>query len=250
MSIKMKELPESERPYEKLEMYGANMLSNAELLAIIIKCGTKEDSSVALAQKILNIKKINKEKNLNFLQELSIEELTNIKGIGKVKAMQIVATCELAKRMSKPVNSMKIVLKNTNDVAKLLMEELKNEKREIAKLLMLNSKNILIRIVDIALGGGNFANIEPKIILREPIQIGAQKIILVHNHPSGDPTPSKEDDRMTDRIYEAADILGIQLVDHVIIGNDVFTSIYKSRNEDSSKNCIEQIGFKGINFNN
>ncbi len=250
MSIKMKELPESERPYEKLEMYGANMLSNAELLAIIIKCGTKEDSSVALAQKILNIKKINKEKNLNFLQELSIEELTNIKGIGKVKAMQIVATCELAKRMSKPVNSMKIVLKNTNDVAKLLMEELKNEKREIAKLLMLNSKNILIRIVDIALGGGNFANIEPKIILREPIQIGAQKIILVHNHPSGDPTPSKEDDRMTDRIYEAADILGIQLVDHVIIGNNVFTSIYKSRNEDSSKNCIEQIGFKGINFNN
>lgn len=250
MSIKMKELPESERPYEKLEMYGANMLSNAELLAIIIKCGTKEDSSVALAQKILNIKKINKEKNLNFLQELSIEELTNIKGIGKVKAMQIVATCELAKRMSKPVNSMKIVLKNTNDVAKLLMEELKNEKREIAKLLMLNSKNILIRIVDIALGGGNFANIEPKIILREPIQIGAQKIILVHNHPSGDPTPSKEDDRMTDRIYEAADILGIQLVDHIIIGNNVFTSIYKSRNEDSSKNCIEQIGFKGINFNN
>ena len=251
MSIKMKELPESERPYEKLEMYGASMLSNAELLAIIIKCGTKEDSSVALAQKILNIKGINKEKKLNFLQELSTEELTNIKGIGKVKAMQIVATCELAKRMSKPVNSMKIVLKDTNDVAKLLMEELKNEKREIGKLLMLNSKNVLIRIVDIALGGGNFANIEPKIILREPIQIGAQKIILVHNHPSGDPTPSEEDDRMTDRIYEAADILGIQLVDHVIIGNNAFSSIYKCRKKDTSKiNNIEQIGFKGINLNN
>lgn len=235
MSIKMKELPESERPYEKLEMYGANTLSNSELLSIIIKSGTKEDSSVVLAQKILNLKGTNKEKNLNFLYEISIEELTKIKGIGKVKAIQIIATCELAKRMSKPVNSMKIVLKSTNDVAKLLIGELKDEKREIAKLLMLNSKNVLLRIVDIALGGGNFANIEPKIILREPIQIGAQKIILVHNHPSGDATPSKEDERMTDRIYEAADILGIQLLDHVIIGNNQYTSIYKYKADRNNK---------------
>lgn len=250
MSVKMKELPESERPYEKLEMYGAGQLSNSELLSIIIKCGTKEDSSVALAQKILNLKGINKEKKLNFLYEISIEDLTKIKGIGKVKAIQIVATCELAKRMSKPVNSMKIVLKNTSDVAKLLMEELKNEKREIAKLLMLNSKNILLRIVDIALGGGNFANIEPKIILREPIQIGAQKIILVHNHPSGDSTPSEEDNRMTDRIYEAADILGIQLVDHIIIGDNQYTSIYKYKMENKRIYEKPQIGFKGINSKN
>lgn len=246
MSLKIKELPESERPYEKLEMYGANMLSNSELLAIIIKCGTKEDTSVALAQKILNLKGIRGEKNLNFLQDLSIEELTQIKGIGKVKAIQIVATCELAKRMSKPVNSMKKVLKRTKDVADLLMEELKNEKREVAKLLMLDSKNTLLRIIDIALGGGNFATMEPKIILREPIQIGAQKIILVHNHPSGDPTPSKEDYRMTDRIYEAADIIGIQLLDHVIIGNNTFESIFKLKKEDNTNN-IEQVGFKGIN---
>ena len=91
MSIKMKELPESERPYEKMEMYGSASLSNSELLAIIIKCGTKEDTSVGLAQKILKLKGISKEKDLSFLQELSIEELTQIKGIGKVKAMQIIA---------------------------------------------------------------------------------------------------------------------------------------------------------------
>lgn len=250
MSLKMRELPESERPYEKLEMYGANMLSNSELLAIIIKCGTKEETSVALAQKILNLKGIKGEKNLSFLQDLSIEELTKIKGIGTVKAIQIIATCELAKRMSKPVNSMKIVLKDTKDVAILLMEELKNEKREVAKVLMLNSKNKLLRIVDIALGGGNFATIEPKIILREPVQMGAQKIILVHNHPSGDPTPSAEDDRMTDRIYEASDVLGIQLLDHVIIGNNQFASIYKCKKERKSKaGDVIQIGFKGINPN-
>lgn len=227
MSIKMKELPESERPYEKMEMYGASTLSNAELLAIIIKCGTKEESSINLAQKILKLKGISKEKNLNFLQELSIEELTKIKGIGKVKAIQIVATCELAKRMSKPVNSLKIVIKDTKDVANLFMDELKYEKREIAKLLILNSKNTLIKIKDIALGGGNFAKIEPKIILEEPIKIGASKIILLHNHPSGDPTPSKEDYRMTDRIYECADVMGITLLDHVIIGNNTFKSVFK-----------------------
>jgi len=227
MSLKIKELPESERPYEKLEMYGPSLLSNSELLAIIIKSGTKEETSVSLAQKILNLKGTTKEKELGFLQELSIDDLTQIKGIGKVKAIQIIATCELAKRMSKPVNSLKIVIKSTEDVAKLLMDELKYEKREIAKLLMLDSKNTLLRVINIALGGGNFANIEPKIILREPIQIGAQKIILVHNHPSGDPTPSDEDDRMTDRIYEAADVMGIQLIDHVIIGNNTYASVFK-----------------------
>lgn len=232
MSLKIKELPESERPYEKMQMYGAKTLSNSELLAIIIKCGTKDDTSVSLAQKILNIRGTKKEKDLSFLQELSIEELTKIKGIGKIKALQIMATCELAKRMSKPVNSIKRKIKDTNDVVNLLMEEMRYEKREIAKLLMLDSKNVLLRIVDIALGGGNFASMEPKVILREPVQIGAQKIILVHNHPSGNPTPSDEDYRMTDRIYEAADALGIILVDHVIIGNGEFESVFKSKEED------------------
>lgn len=227
MSIKMKELPESERPYEKVQMYGTEKLTDSELLAIIIKTGTKEDTSVSLAQKILSICKKEKEKNLRFLQDVSMEELMKIKGIGKVKAIQIVATCELAKRMSKPVNSLKIVIKDTKDVANLFMDELKYEKREIAKLLILNSRNTLIKIKDIALGGGNFAKIEPKIILEEPIKIGASKIILLHNHPSGDPTPSKEDYRMTDRIYECADIMGITLLDHVIIGNNTFKSVFK-----------------------
>lgn len=227
MQIKMKELPASERPYEKMELYGPGVLSNSELLAIIIKCGTKEDTSVSLAQKVLALRESKESKDLRFLQDLTIEELTKIKGIGKVKAIQIIATCELAKRMSKPVNSLKIVIKDTKDVANLFMDELKYEKREIAKLLILNSKNTLIKIKDIALGGGNFAKIEPKIILEEPIKIGASKIILLHNHPSGDPTPSKEDYRMTDRIYECADVMGITLLDHVIIGNNTFKSVFK-----------------------
>ena len=108
-----------------------------------------------------------------------------------------------------------------------MMDELRNEKREIVKLLILNTKNVLLKIVDVALGGGNFAAIEPKQVLVEPIKMQAQKIILVHNHPSGDPTPSQGDFQVTDRIYESADIMGITLLDHIIIGDGKFKSVFE-----------------------
>lgn len=231
MKLRMKELPESERPYEKLEMYGAEALSDSELLAIIIKCGTKEETSVSLAQKILQLQGTKQTKDLRFLQELSIEELKKIKGIGSVKAIQIIATCELAKRMSKPIHSLKIVIKNTKDVANLLMDELKYEKRERVKLLILNTKNVLLKNIDISLGGSNFASLEPKDVLIEPIKMGAPNIILVHNHPSGDSSPSQSDYRVTDRIYECAELMGITLLDHVIIGDHQFDSIFQKNKE-------------------
>lgn len=181
--MKMKELPISERPYEKLEMYGEQALSNAELLAIIIKTGTKTETSVTLAQKILSMSG-NKENNLRFLQEISIEELKNIKGIGKVKAIQIKAIGELTKRMSRPINSDKIKIRMPQDVADILMEELKYEKREIVKVIILNIKNIILKIVNVSIGGSNFAVLEPKDVLIEAIKMQAPKIILVHNHPS------------------------------------------------------------------
>lgn len=227
MSIKIKELPESERPYEKLEMYGVKNLSNSELLGIIIKTGTKQITSVELAQQVLQLKGNTNAKNLRFLSDISIEEFMQIKGIGKVKAIQLIAVCELAKRMSRPINNMKLKIRNSKDVANLLMDELRNEKREIVKLLILNTKNILLKMVDVALGGGNFAAVEPKNILVEPIKMQAQKIILVHNHPSGDPTPSQGDFQVTDRIYESADIMGITLLDHVIIGDGKFKSVFE-----------------------
>lgn len=224
MSAKIKQLPTSERPYEKLEIYGPNILSNSELLAIIIKTGTKEESSVMVAQKLLSMN--NEKNNLTFLQDLSIDELCKIKGIGKVKAIQIIAVCELAKRMSRPINTEKIKIRNTEDVAKLLMNELRYEKREIAKVIILNSKNIIMKIIDISYGGTSYAVLEPKEVLLDAIKIGAPKIILVHNHPSGDPTPSKMDYIATDKIYEAAEIMGIELLDHVIIGKDEFASVF------------------------
>lgn len=229
MELKIKELPIFERPYEKLEIYGPEVLSNAELLAIIIKSGTKNENSVSIAQKVLKLNNSINKDDLRFLCDISIEEFTKIKGIGKVKAIQLKAIGELAKRISKPINRKKIKIKNTKDVAELLMPELRYEKREIAKVIILNNKNIVLKIMNISFGGTNFASIAPKEVLVEAVKMQAPKIILVHNHPSGDPKPSKEDFRITDRIYECADIMGIELLDHVVIGDGTYESILLER---------------------
>ena len=225
MNLKMKELPITERPYEKLKMYGAENLSNSELLAIIIKSGTKEFTALDLANKVLKLNDNTNKEDVSFLQDVSISEFMKIKGIGQVKAIQLLAVCELVKRINKPINKENIKIKDAKDVAKLLMNELKYEKREVIKVILLNSKNIILKIKDVSYGGTNFAMIEPKDILAEAIKLQAPKIIMVHNHPSGDVTPSKTDYSITDRIYESAELLGIQLLDHIIIGGNKYQSI-------------------------
>lgn len=228
----IKKLPVSERPYEKLETYGAEKLSNSELLAIIIKSGTKEKTSIELAQQILALNKGYYEKDsMRFLQDISIEEFMKIKGIGKVKAIQLKAIVELAKRMSKPINKIQINIRTSEDVANLLMDELRFEKREKIKELILNTKNILIKIIDISYGGTDSAVMEPKDVLSEPIKMGAPKIILVHNHPSGDSTPSKQDVDVTKRIKESAELLGIKLIDHLVIGDGTYRSVLTYMNK-------------------
>ena len=225
MPITIKELPELERPYEKLEWYGEKALSNAELLAIIIKTGTKKETSVQVAQKVLKLNE-NKTEGINFLRNITIQELMQINGIGKVKAIQLKAIGELANRMVKPTNSKKITIQKPKDLAKIMMEELRFQKNEIVKIVILNSKNEIIKIKDIAIGGTNFVNFSIKEALEEPIKIKAPKIILVHNHPSGDATPSKQDIEITNKLYEAAMLLDIQLIDHLVIGNQKYTSIF------------------------
>ena len=221
----MKELPELERPYEKLEWFGEERLSDAELLAIIIKTGTKNETSVQVAQKILNLNDTEIE-GINFLRNATIEELTKVNGIGKVKAIQLKAVGELASRMTKPTNTKKIIIKKPLDLAKIMIEELRFQTKEFAKIVILNNKNEIIKIKDIAMGGTNFANIEAKDILEAPVKMAAPKIILVHNHPTGDATPSEQDIIFTNRLYDAADLMGIQLMDHLVIGNKAYTSIF------------------------
>ena len=234
MPIKMKELPEAERPYEKLEQYGEKILTNAELLAIIIKTGTKEETAVGLAQQILKLNN-RKQDNLSFLRDITVEEFMKIKGIGKIKAIQLKAVCELATRMNSVTNYKEKQILKPYDIAEILMEKMRFEKQEILKVAMLNNKNKLLKIRDIAVGGGNFVKASIKTVLNEAVKIEAAKIILIHNHPTGDPTPSKEDLEFTNKVEQASQILGIQLLDHIVIGNANYVSIFnlreKMRNE-------------------
>ena len=247
MSLKIKELPETERPYEKLELYGEKMLSNAELLAIIIKSGTKDETSVQIAQRILNLNYDPQMGDLSFLKSVSLQELMQIKGIGRVKAIQLKAVCELAIRMSKPSNYKKVQIKSTAHIADLVMEELRLEKREYVKLFLLNNKNEILKCVDVAVGGTNFANINIKEIIAEALKIKAPKIILVHNHPTGDPTPSKVDIQITDKLYNAAKIFDIDLLDHIVIGNKSFRSVFTETKKlvDKMKKDNEKNNLKG-----
>jgi len=234
MPIKMKELPETERPYEKLEQYGEETLTNAELLAIIIKTGTKDETAIGLAQQILKLNS-GEEDNLNFLRDITVEEFMKIKGIGKVKAIQLKAVCELAVRMSAVTNYKDIKIMQPRDIAKILIEKMRFEKQEILKVALLNNKNKLIKIKDIAKGGGNFVSATIKSVLNEAVKIEAAKIILIHNHPSGDPTPSEEDVEFTDKVKQASKILGIQLLDHIVIGNSKYVSIFSEREKNAKK---------------
>lgn len=224
----IKKLPNSERPYEKLEMFGEKTLSNSELLAIIIKTGTKEQTAIGLAQNILAI---NPNKEIRSLQEISLQDLKKIKGIGRVKAIQIKAVCEIAKRMKMPL-SLNTVIKTPKDVADLLIEELRYEKREIVKLLILNTKNVVRKILDITVGEESSARINIKTILEETLKTGMTKFILVHNHPSGNCNPSNEDIETTKNIENASKIVGLQLLDHIIIGDGTFYSIYANQTKD------------------
>ena len=227
LSIKMKDLPEGERPYEKLEEKGAKALSDSELLAIIIKNGTKNETSVQVAQKILRLGMDGMGDDLAFLKSATIEELMEIKGIGKVKAIQLKAICELAIRLSRPKISKGTVIKNTDQVAQMVLEEFQYEKNETARVFLLNAKNRLMKIENIALGGTSFVKLDVKAVVSSAIKVGANRLILVHNHPSGDSTPSQADIHFTDKLYNALNSFNIELIDHIVIGNMEYKSVFE-----------------------
>ena len=233
--MNMKELPKAERPYEKLELFGEKNLSNAELLAIIIKSGTKEETSVQVAQRILKLNNNYGDDSLNFLRDLSLQDLMEIKGIGKVKAIQLKAICELAIRMIKPSNYLETKITKQSDIAKMCIEEFKTEKKEIARVYCLNVKNIIMNILDIAVGGTNYVNVSIKDIVAQAVKLRASKIIFVHNHPSGISLPSKADIDFTDKLFNAVKMFNIDLLDHIIVSKKEYTSVFSYLQEKIAK---------------
>ncbi len=217
----IKEIPEMERPYEKCERRGAHTLSDEELLAVLLRTGTRGENALDLAKRILYYAG---EPGILGIHQFSAQRLMRIKGIGKVKAIQISCISELAKRLSKATYQEALCFADPGTIARYYMEDLRHEKQELMKLLMLNTKAKLVGETDISKGTVNASLITPRELFIEALQKNAVSIVILHNHPSGDPTPSREDMLMTKRILDAGTLIGIELLDHIIIGNNCYVS--------------------------
>ncbi|NFT05702.1 JAB domain-containing protein [Clostridium botulinum] len=220
-SLKIKDIPKKERPKEKLLSYGADTLNNSELLVIILRTGTKGENVLQLSNRLLS-----KFQGLDGILEASLDDITSIKGIKEGKASQILALAELFKRFRTFKSADRdIKIMSPNDLAMLINGEMSLLKQEILKVIFLNTKNIVIGTKDVFKGSLNTSIVHPREIFKEAVNKSSAKIIISHNHPSGDPTPSKEDINITLRIKECGEIMGIQLLDHIIIGKNGFISL-------------------------
>ena len=206
-------LPPEERPYEKCLEQGCQALSDAELLAVIIRTGAVGDTSVELARRVLDLG--GRQGNLAGLCGLSVQELTSVKGIGRVKAIQIQCIAELSRRMAKS---------RARD-GLCFMEDLRHEEREQCRVMMLNTRSMLLAEKQLSVGTVNASLISAREIFLEALKCQAVYIILIHNHPSGDPHPSREDILLTKRVWEAGELIGISLLDHIIIGDRSYVSL-------------------------
>jgi len=222
-SVAIRDLPEEERPRERLMRYGARNLSTQELLAIVLRSGTPRRSALSLADQLLH-----RHGGLRGLAAADIAELTRTAGVGPVKAIQIAACIELGKRMASHQEDARPQLTSPEAVVDVVECDMRDLKVEEFRALLLDTKNRLIRVKTISIGTLDASLVHPREVFREAVAAVAAGVIVVHNHPSGDPTPSREDEAVTRRLVEAAQIIGIDLIDHVIIGDGRWVSLKQS----------------------
>lgn len=220
----IKNLPESERPYEKFLKYGEENLSDAELLAIIIKSGTAKENSVDIARQILQ----GNHNNLLNLYDLSYRELMKYPGIGSIKAIQLKAVAELSRRIARTQSGYDLRLDRPHSIADYYMEELRHRKEEVLMCAFFDAKCHFLGDVVISKGSVNFAYVSPRDIFRYAFDYEAVQLVLIHNHPSGDPTPSNDDIQITHRIHKGAQILELKMIDHIIIGDNRYYSFHEN----------------------
>ena len=209
--MKIKDFSKENRPRERFVKYGAEALSDAELFAIILRTGTKEENVVEVANKLIS------EYGLDKLFECSLKELRKIKGIGNTKAIELLTIAEIQKRINSSKNPIKKISR-AEDVFNYFYEKLKNEKQENFYILILNNQNNIIKEQLISKGVLDAAILHPREVFKPAIKNSASKIILVHNHPSGNPEPSPEDLDVTKQLIDAGKLIDIKILDHVIIG--------------------------------
>lgn len=219
-SIMIQDVPKGDRLRERLLKYGASHVSNQELLAILLVSGTRDESVLDLANRVLM-----HYEGLHLLKEATIEELTAIKGIGDAKGVQILAAIELGKRMNEYRPQERYFIRSPEDGANFVMEEMRSLTQEHFVVLFLNTKNQVIHRQTIFIGSLNASIVHPREVFREAVRRSAASIICAHNHPSGDPTPSQEDIHVTKRLVDSGKMMGIELLDHLIIGDRKFISL-------------------------
>lgn len=212
--------PLSEMPRERMARLGPNALSNAELIAVLLGTGSAGESVLQLSQRLLS-----RVGNLRKMLDVSLEELMAIKGIGMAKAIQLLAAVELGRRVAKTTPEERWTIRSPEDVAELMMEELRYLTQEHFVCLFLNTKNQVIGRNTIFIGSLNSSIVHPREVFKDAIRRSSAAIICLHNHPSGDPTPSKEDIDVTKRLIEGGRILGIDVLDHIVIGDGKFCSL-------------------------
>lgn len=218
-NLKIYQIPKDERPREKLLSRGVKALTDAELLALLLRTGTKDESALELSKRLLEA--IN---GVSGIFHTPIETLMKIKGIKEAKASQLIAACELYERAAYEKRD-SLQIKSAKDVVSVLEHNFFKDTQEVVRLLCLNTKNHIISTKEVFKGSLNSSIVHPREIFKEAINLSAASIILCHNHPSGDPTPSIEDINITKRIKSCGEIMGIELLDHVILGKNNFISL-------------------------
>ena len=220
MNVLIKDIPLNERPRERLINKGVEYLSNEDLLAILLKTGTKENSVKVLANNIL--KQLD---DINNLKDINLEKLIKIKGIGKAKACELLAAIELGKRLNKKIDNLnQIKIYSSNSIYEYYQDKLKDKLQEYFYCVYLDTKNHIIKDKLLFIGTINESLIHPREIFKEAYLLSASSIICIHNHPSGNVNPSNNDIIMTKQLVEVGKILGIKVLDHIIIGKDNYYS--------------------------
>lgn len=216
----VREIPEEERPRERLARVGPEALSDGELLAILFRTGTRSMGAVALGNHM-----VAEFGGLRRLAHASLEELQQVKGLGRVKAVEIKAALELGKRLAAYRHPGRTRIRGAQDVAAMLMLELKDYEDERFKCLLLNTKNEVLKAVDVSRGGLDGTLAVPRDVFRMAVREAANAVIVCHNHPSGDPEPSRDDIALTKRLVEAGTVLGIRVLDHIVFGDGRVVSL-------------------------
>ncbi|MCA1031918.1 DNA repair protein RadC [Bacillus timonensis] len=216
----IRDFPQDERPRERLLTEGPESLSNHELIAILLRTGTKSESVLQLSNRLLK-----HFDGIRLLKGASVEEITAIKGIGTAKAVQILASLELGRRVGRLQYEDRYVIRSPEDAANYVMEDMRFLSQEHFVCLYLNTKNQVLHRQTIFIGSLNASIVHPREVYKEAFRRSAASIICIHNHPSGDPSPSREDIEVTKRLVECGKIIGIELLDHLIIGEHKYVSL-------------------------